>query len=124
MDVVKVDRYIAYVAMAIHVCCKMSVSNVSSVFQIYVANVFIWMLHVFYLDVAHAFAMAFQVFSGVFASVLDACFKCFIYLHTYCKCFIWFTGCFKNRSGVVVGDPPATVGVQAGKVEGPQVTLV
>jgi hypothetical protein len=47
------------------------------------------------------FSMACQVFSCVVASVLDACFKCFIYLQTYVvnvSC-----GYFQNRSGVVVG---------------------
>jgi hypothetical protein len=45
-------------------------------FQTYVGNVFIWMLYmfthmlqVFYLDVAHAFAMTFQVFFHVFLHV-------------------------------------------------------
>jgi hypothetical protein len=32
MDVAKVDWDVAYVEMAIHVCCKASVPNVSSVF--------------------------------------------------------------------------------------------
>jgi hypothetical protein len=41
------------------------------------------MLQVFYLDVIYVFAMAFHVFSGVFVIVLDACFKCFIYLDMY-----------------------------------------
>jgi hypothetical protein len=40
---------------------------------------FVHMLQVFYLDVA-MFYNGFQVFLGVFASVSDACFKCFICL--------------------------------------------
>jgi hypothetical protein len=52
MDTAKVDRNISYVAMAIHVCCKAYVSNVSSIFQTYVESVFIWMLHMFHKYVA------------------------------------------------------------------------
>jgi hypothetical protein len=64
-----------------------SVSNVSSIFQMHVASVFIVMLHmfhtmlqVFYFDVAYV-CNGFQVFfSRVFASVSRTCFKCFICL--------------------------------------------
>jgi hypothetical protein len=28
------------------------------------------------------------------------------------------SGCFKSRSGVATGDPPAVAGVQAGEIEG------
>ena len=49
-DVAKVDWAVAYVAMVVHVCCKHS--NVSSVFQTYVASVFIFMLHMFHTYVA------------------------------------------------------------------------
>jgi hypothetical protein len=66
-----------------------SVPNVSSVFQIYVASVFIWicicfthMLQVFYLVVAYV-CNGFQVFFSVFASVSDVYFKCFICLVLY-----------------------------------------
>jgi hypothetical protein len=45
------------------------------------------MLQVFYLDVVYVFAMTFHVFSGVFAIILDACFKCFIYLEMYVTIF-------------------------------------
>ena len=51
----------------------------------------IWMLHIF--------AMTFQVFSDVFASVLDACFKCFICIKTYVANISF--GCYKSRLGVV-----------------------
>jgi hypothetical protein len=40
----------------------------------------------------------FQVFSGVFASVLDACFKCFICLQTHVANVS--SGCFKSRLGL------------------------
>jgi hypothetical protein len=33
MDVAKVDRYVAYVAMVVHVYCKHLSSNVSSIFS-------------------------------------------------------------------------------------------
>jgi hypothetical protein len=59
-------------------------------FLMYVANVFIWMLHMFhtyvasvYIDVAYA-CNGFQVFFRCFfASVPKACLKCFICLQTY-----------------------------------------
>jgi hypothetical protein len=44
------------------------------------------------------FCNGFQVFSGVFTSVSDACFKCFIYLHTYVSNVA--SECFKSISGV------------------------
>jgi hypothetical protein len=70
VDVAKVDRDVAYVAMVIHVCCK----RLFQMFHLFVANVFIWMSHmfqVFYLVVAHAFTMAFQVFSCVFCKCVQ-----------------------------------------------------
>jgi hypothetical protein len=87
----------------------LSVLDVSEVcficiFWTHVASVFIWMLHmfthtlhVFYLDVAYG-CNGFQVFSGVFSSVLKACFKCFHCLQTYVATVVF--GCFKSRSGV------------------------
>ena len=78
-----------------------SVPNVSSVFQTYVASVFIWMLHIFHTYVLSVlsiycicFAIDFQVFSGVFVSVSDACFKYFICLQIYVtsvasRCFVF-----------------------------------
>jgi hypothetical protein len=66
------------------------VLNVLSAFSYYVASVFILMSHMFHTYVASllsgcciCFAMAFHVFSGVFVSVSDAYFKCFICLQTY-----------------------------------------
>jgi hypothetical protein len=64
------------------------VPNVSSVFQKYVANLcyldvclcFICMLQVFYLDIMYVYNGFQMFFSCVFSSVLDTCFKCFIYL--------------------------------------------
>jgi hypothetical protein len=76
MDVAEVDQDVAYVVMVLHLCCKRLFSNVLSVFQTYVANVFIWILHMFHIYVASVLsgccvcvAMDFQVFLLVFVSV-------------------------------------------------------
>ena len=75
-DVAKVDRDIAHVAMVVHVCCKLLLVNVSSVFSTHVTSVFIWMLHIFHTYDANVlsgcceYLQWFQVF-----------FRCF------CKCF-------------------------------------
>jgi len=55
---------------------------------------------VFHLDVAYV-CNGFQMFSDVFASVSDACFKSFIYLLLYVATVAF--GCFKSRSGVAHG---------------------
>ena len=60
----------------------------------------------FYLDVAYV-CNGFQVFSGVFASVSDSCFKCFICLQTYVSVA---SKCFKKVDRVLhmlQCDPPA-----------------
>jgi hypothetical protein len=87
MDIIKIDRDVAYVVMAIYVCCKSLFQMFHMFFQTYVASMFIWLLHMFHTYVASVlsrccicFAWAFQVF---FASVLDVCFKCFICLQKY-----------------------------------------
>jgi hypothetical protein len=87
VDVIKLDRDIAYVAMVVHVCCKLCCSQYFICFLdvcckcvildvAYVSHIcckcFIWMLCMF--------LQWFQVFLGVFVSVSDACFKCFICL--------------------------------------------
>jgi hypothetical protein len=96
IDVAKVDRDVAHVAMAIHICFKCmfqmfypfqtysaSVSfgcckTRSGFLYIYasVLGVFIRMLQVFYLDVCNGYT-CFHVFSQCFASVSDVCCKCF-----------------------------------------------
>ena len=65
-DVVKVDRDDAFVAMVLHVCCKLLFLMFHLFFETYIASVFIWMLHVFHTYVASVlsgccicFAMAF-----------------------------------------------------------------
>jgi len=90
--------------------------NVSSVFSnvcykcIYldIAYVFIHMMQAFYLDVAYVYNI-FKYFSGVFASVSDACFKCFICFQTYVAIVAY--GCFKTRSGVTFYYLTSTSGV-------------
>jgi hypothetical protein len=68
MDVVKVDRDVAYVAMAIHACCK-------SIFQMF--HLFLrYMLQAFYLDVAYVSAYVTSVFI-LMLHMLATTFKCF-----------------------------------------------
>jgi hypothetical protein len=77
VDVTKVHEDVAYVAMVIHVCCKLFFPNFSVVFPdvycqcIYlnVAHVsyiccmcFIWMLHIFLQCYFQAFSGVLQVF--------------------------------------------------------------
>jgi hypothetical protein len=66
VDIAKVDQDVAYVAMAIHVYWKRLFQMFYLFLQTYVANVlfgccicFTYMLQVFNLNVAHAFAMTF-----------------------------------------------------------------
>jgi hypothetical protein len=47
-DVAKVDWDVAYVTMVVHVCCKRLSPIFHLFFQIYVANVFLCMLHMFH----------------------------------------------------------------------------
>jgi len=51
-DIVKVDRDIAHIVMVVHVCCKCLFSMFQLFFHTYVANMFIWMLHMFHTYVA------------------------------------------------------------------------
>ena len=82
-DVAKVDRDVAYVAMVVHVCCKGLLLMFLSVFSDICYQVclsrccicFTHILHVLYLDVAYV-CKDFQMFSGVFSSVSEACCKC------------------------------------------------
>jgi hypothetical protein len=87
VNVAKVDRDVAYVAIVVHICYKLMFpvfiffSNVCCKCVYFECCIcFMLMLQVFYLDVYICFLQWFQVFLGVFASVSDACFKCFIYL--------------------------------------------
>jgi hypothetical protein len=88
MDGVKVDRDVARVVRAMHVCFQVYVLNILSIPEVH-CKCFIWMLHmhscckhmfqvfsgvlyiclrVFYLNVAYVYN-GFQIFLGVFVSV-------------------------------------------------------
>jgi hypothetical protein len=124
VNVAKVDRDVAYVAMAIHVCYK----RLFQMFHLFVANVFIWMLHMFHTYVPSVLSGCctcfYNGFSSVFMCVLqvcsDACFTFFIYLQTYVANVL--SVCFKSRSGVAARDPPAAVWAE--KVEGARAVSV
>jgi hypothetical protein len=86
MNVVKVDWDVAYVAMAIHVCCKRLFQMFHLFFQTYVTSV-IWMLHMFHTYVASVFIWILHMFCNALSSVFrcfynvsNACFNYFIYL--------------------------------------------
>ena len=102
LDVLKVNQDVAYIAM-VHICCKCLLPMFNLYFRMYVASVFIWILHMFHTYVASILSIyciyfahmlqvfyqdvacvrnGFQVFLGVFASVSDSCFKCFNCLQT------------------------------------------
>jgi hypothetical protein len=80
MDVAKIDRDVAHVAMVVHICCKCLVQMFHLLFQAYVANVLIWMLHIFHIYVA-------RVCSNCFAISVLCCNKYF-HVVSY-KCFMW-----------------------------------
>jgi hypothetical protein len=108
MEVAKVDQDVAYIAIVVHVCCKRLsqcfICFFRSTLQVCLSGCYIcftYMLQVFYLDVAYV-CNGFQVFLGVFATVLYACFKCFICLQTYIASVE--SGCFKIRSGCCTWD--------------------
>ena len=72
MDVAKEDRDDAYVVMVVHICCN----SLFLMFYLFFRSMFICMLHMFQTYVTSVisgcciyFAMPFQVFSGVFASI-------------------------------------------------------
>jgi hypothetical protein len=67
-------------------------------FHPYITKCFIWMLRMF--------CNVFKCFLTVFASVSDACFKCFI-VFTYAA--IVASGCFQTRSGVASPSSPSVV---------------
>ena len=116
LDVAKVDRDVAHVAMAIHVRCK-CMFQIFSLFQTYVASVlfgycksrsgcciymqmfgvFICMLQVFHLYVCNGYKHVFKFF-------LVFC-KCFRRMLQVFHLFLMYvasvsSGCCKNRSGV------------------------
>ena len=69
VDVIKVDRDVAYVASVSEACCKCFrdmlqafVQNVSSVSDVCCKRFFIWMLHMFHTYVANSMFEMFQLF--------------------------------------------------------------
>ena len=99
IDVAKIDRDVAYVAMVVHIRCKRLSPMFHLCFWTYcckcfymdVAYIFTHMLQVFYPYIAYV-CNGFQVFSGV----LEARFKHFICLLLYIASVIY--RCFKSRS--------------------------
>jgi hypothetical protein len=90
MDVAKVDRDVAYIAMVIHACCKslfqmfhLFLRCMLQVFYLDVAYVSRICYKCFYLDVAYAcndfqvFLSVLQVLQTYVASVSHVCYKCF-----------------------------------------------
>jgi hypothetical protein len=93
MDVTKVDRDVAfaYVAMIVHACCKLRLCSQCFIcFQTYVASVFICVLFQTYVaSVLSECCICFTMVSCVFASVSEACYKCFhLSSDVHCKCYI------------------------------------
>jgi len=106
MDVAKVDRDVAYVAIAIHKCCKrlfqifhLFFRRMLQVFLFWCCICFTDMLQVFLSVYFICFAMASQVCSGAFAIVSDTRFKCFICLQI--DVVNISSGCFKSRTSIV-----------------------
>ena len=99
----KVDLDVAYVAMAIHVCCK-CLLKMFHLLQTYVASVFIWMLHmlqwlcVYVLVAIHICCKPmFQIFHllrRMLHEVLSCC-KCFMSRRRRSLC-AWYGYC-KSR---------------------------
>jgi hypothetical protein len=110
MDVAKVDRDVAYVAMAMPSCCKRLFQMFYLFFRrmlqafylnvAYVASVFIWMLHML--------AMTFNCFQ-----VFYKCFRCMLQLFQFFRTYATSvsSGCCKSRSDVAhVGIGPTCYG--------------
>jgi hypothetical protein len=90
MDIVKVDRDVAYVAVVVHLRCKRLFLMFHLIFQTYVASVFILMLHMLHTYVV---------------SVLSGCCVCvamsFQVLHVFfCKCFRYIFQTFDLPSDI------------------------
>ena len=124
IDVAKVDQNAAHIVMDIHVCFK-CIFQIFHLFQTNVASVLsrCWKsrsgcciyMHVasicfqvffkcfirMFASVSSRFCICLQCCSSVFASVLDACFKCFIYLLLYVATVAFRY--FKSRSDVTHG---------------------
>jgi hypothetical protein len=98
----KVDRDVAHVAMAIHICFKCMFQMFHMFFQTFVLNVssrccicFTCMLQVFYLDVVYV-CKSFQALCKCFIRMLQM----FQLFRTYVATVS--SRCFKNRSGCCI----------------------
>jgi hypothetical protein len=111
-DIIKVDRHVAYVAIVVHVCCKLlfpmfhlffSDACCKCLSRCYICFThcmcFIWILHIF----CNGF---FKRFSGVFISVSDIYLQAFQLFRTYVANVL--LGCFK-RLGVALSFSPSAV---------------
>jgi hypothetical protein len=96
IDVAKVDRYIIYVAMAIHICCK-RLCQMFHLFQTYVASAFIWMLRICHTYVCKCFCQDVVYALQWLISIFRCFHKCFRHMFqvfhlssdTCCESFIW-----------------------------------
>jgi len=84
IDIAKLDQDVAYVAKALHICCKHLVPNVSSIFSdVCCKCVYLDVAYVSHIcckcffSMLHIFAMVFKCFRCFFVSVSDACVKCY-----------------------------------------------
>jgi hypothetical protein len=73
VDIAKVDQEVAYVAISVHIRCKLLFLMFQLFFQTHVAKCVYWILHMFHTYVASVlfgccvcFYMVFKCFSGVF----------------------------------------------------------
>ena len=80
MDIVKVDRDVAYVAMVVHVCCKRLSPMFHLFFQAYVASVF-------YPDVAYVSHICCKCFIWMLRMFCNGYTRVFLVFQTYCKYF-------------------------------------
>jgi hypothetical protein len=98
----KVDWDIAYIAMVVHVCCKLLFPYFfKRLLQVCLSWCYVCFTHMCASVLSRycvCFCKDFKCFSGVFLSVSDTCFKCFICLQTYVVSFA--SECFESRSGV------------------------
>jgi hypothetical protein len=74
MDVVKVDRDVAYIAMVVHVCCK----SLSLMFHLFFRRMLqaclfdvTCVFHTYVVSILFEWCVCLQWFSSVFASVSD-----------------------------------------------------
>jgi len=111
LDIAKVDRNVAHIAMAIHVCSEYFICFSRRIFVSVLSGCYIC----FYKCFRHICSKCFSCFctyvasvssecfknrSGVAASVSYAYLKCFIYFQTYVVSVV--SGCFKSRSDVCI----------------------